>query len=71
MSGQGRAASTFVSPVLLIACAVGVGTAAAKIVVPSGSVIEVDEATVTTVVNAFALTCVVLERPSHESCHWH
>jgi hypothetical protein len=53
LSGRGSAASTVVSLVLLIACAVGVGTAAAKIVVPSGSVIEVDEATVNTIVQAF------------------
>ena len=53
MSVQGRTGSTVVSLVLLVACAVGVGTAAAKIVVPSGSVIEVDKATVNTVVEAF------------------
>ena len=53
MSVRGRAGSVVVSLVLFIACAGGVGTAAAKIVVPSGSVIEVDKATVNTVVEAF------------------
>ncbi len=53
LSRRGRAAWTVVPLVLLIACVIGVGTAAAKIVVPSGSVIEVDEATVNTVVKAF------------------
>jgi len=53
VSVRGSATSTVVSLVLLIACAVGVGAAAAKIVVPSGSVIEVDKATVNTVVEAF------------------
>lgn len=53
MSVRGRAGSAVVSLVLFIACAGGVGTAAAKIVVPSGSVIEVDKATVNTVVEAF------------------
>ncbi len=38
---------------ILIAFLSGIGTAAAKIVVPSGSVIEVDKATVNTVVEAF------------------
>jgi hypothetical protein len=51
LSVRGRTGSTVVSLVLLIA--VGVGTAAAKIVVPSGSVIEVDKSTVNTVVEAF------------------
>jgi len=38
---------------ILIGFLAGIGTAAAKIVVPSGSVIEVDKATVNTVVEAF------------------
>lgn len=53
MSIRIRAASPIVALALLIACAMGIGPAMAKIVVPSGSVIEVDEATVTTVVQAF------------------
>lgn len=54
MSVRGRAGSAVVSLVFLITCAVGVGTAAAKIVVPpSGSVIEVDGATLKAVVGTF------------------
>lgn len=53
LSIRGRAASRVISLALVIMCAVGSGTVAAKIVVPSGSVIEVDEATVNTVVKAF------------------
>jgi hypothetical protein len=53
LNGRRNAASMVVSLALLITCAVGLGTAAARIVVPSGSVIEVDEATVTTTVEAF------------------
>jgi hypothetical protein len=54
LSVQGRAGSALVSLVFLITCAVGVGTAEAKIVVPpSGSVIEVDGATLKAVVGMF------------------
>ena len=55
MSGRSHPASTVVSLVLLIASVIGLGTASAKIVVPSGAVIEVDEATVKSVVKAFEL----------------
>jgi hypothetical protein len=53
LRGRGSATTTVVLLIFLIGCAVGVGTAAAKIVVPSGSVIEVDKVTADTVVKAF------------------
>lgn len=54
MSVHGRTASTVASFIILIACTTGIVTAEAKIVVPpTGSVIEVDTATLKAVIGTF------------------
>ncbi len=53
MTVRGRSRRVAITAFLLLALLISLGRAHAKIVVPSGSVIEVDETTVTTVVGTF------------------